>query len=223
MISMSPDHVYTLTLPGQEPRILPSNTQILKDRGVIDTTYYKPEHAQRGRDVHNLADFWNKQRMLGNDIVWETVDPRYVGYLRGWAKFCMETGFRAHLSEQPLWHSADFATTIDAFGYIAGSSALWMPSPTEPGVLVEIKTGSFPKWVWLQMALQELALIERARDGFVKIPGESQFFKLSQYPRKVCVVLSADGKYKVHEGFNHNHTGDALAHVRSYHSAREYA
>ncbi len=211
MISMSPDHVYTLSLPGQPDRVLASNTQILKDRGVIDTTYYKPEHAARGTYVHGVCDVWNKARLLGCDIEWDEVDPRFKGYCEAWVKFCTETGFKAHLSEQPLWHSAGYATTIDAFGYIG-----------EQAVLVEIKTGSEPKWVWLQMALQEQALIERSRDGFIKLLGETQFNRLSQYPRKICAVLKEDGTYKVSEKFNHNHTGDALAHVRSFHSAREY-
>ncbi len=211
MISMSPDHVYTLTEPGKAPRVLASNTQILKHRGVINTDYYKPEHAARGTYVHGVCDVWNKARLVGSDIEWGEVDQRFIGFCQAWVKFCTDTGFRAVLSEEKLWHSADYATTIDAFGYIG-----------EQAVLVEIKTGSFPKWVWLQMALQEQALIERVRAGYITLPGENKFAKLSQYPRKICVVLSPDGKYKVHEGSNHNHTGDALAHVRSFHSAREF-
>jgi len=212
MISMSTDHVYTLSLPGQEPRTLASNTQILKDRGVIDTRWYTEESRVRGTYVHEVTALWDTARNMGGDIEWSEVDPRYIGFCRAWMRFVTETGFKSHLIEQMLWHTADYATTLDRFGYIGD-----MP------VLAEIKTGSVPKWVWLQIALQEQALIERCRDGFVTLPRGEKFLKSSSLPRKIAVCLKENETYSVAEGYSINHTGDALAHVRSFHSAREYS
>ncbi len=209
MLTMSPDHVYTLTLPGQEPRTLPSNTEILKDRRVIDARWYTESSRVRGTYVHEVTALYDNVRVRGGDIGWDEIPAQYRGFCEAWRKFCREMAFVPILTEYALWHSSDFATTIDRLGTIGGML-----------VLLEIKTGSVPKWVWLQMALQEAALVERVNAG--DVVGVAPLLKLSDYPKKIAVCLKEDGRYSIHEGFEHHHRADATAHVRSYHSAKEY-
>jgi hypothetical protein len=211
MLTMSPDHVYTLELPGQPLRTLPSNTEILADRGVIDKRWYTEASRVRGTYVHEVTAMWDSVRMQGQDIAWDEIPDEYRGFCEAWRKFCREMDFKPLLVEHKLWHSSDYATTIDRLGTIGGVL-----------VLLEIKTGSMPKWVWLQLALQELALVERVNAGDVVVPGVAGFKKLSEYPKKAAVCLKEDGKYSIHEGYGGSHTQDAIAHVRSYHSAGEY-
>ena len=42
---------------------LPSVTEILKDVGLIDTTFFAPEHAERGTRVHEATVFWDETGM----------------------------------------------------------------------------------------------------------------------------------------------------------------
>ena len=53
-------HVYTVA--GVER---PSVTQILKDAGLIDTTWYTDEARQRGRAVHLAAQFLDEDDLIG--------------------------------------------------------------------------------------------------------------------------------------------------------------
>ena len=70
-------HVYTVARVQR-----PSVTQILKDAGLIDTTWYTDEARERGRAVHLATQFLDE-----DDLDWDTVLPQYGGYLAAWERF----------------------------------------------------------------------------------------------------------------------------------------
>jgi hypothetical protein len=76
-------HLYTVA--GVER---PSVTQILKDAGLIDTTWYTDEARERGRAVHFATQFLDE-----DDLDWDTVLPQYRGYVAAWERFKAESHF----------------------------------------------------------------------------------------------------------------------------------
>lgn len=105
---------------------LPSVTQILKETGLIDVSWFTEEARLRGSYVHQATQYLDE-----DDLAEETVDPRYAGYVEAYRRFLIEV--------RPIWESIEgrvcdvtlgYAGTYDRLGLIAGRR--W---------LVDIKTG----------------------------------------------------------------------------------
>ena len=91
--------------------VLPSVTQILKDVGLIDTTFFAPEHAERGTRIHEATVFWDETGM--DD---DTLPEEWAGYLSAWKKFREETGFIPSHIEQAFCSDQGYAGTVDRIG-----------------------------------------------------------------------------------------------------------
>jgi len=65
--------------------IFPSVTTIISDLNLIDTTWFKPEHAERGNHIHLIT-----QMIDENDLDYDTVDDSYKGYMSAYEKFLKE-------------------------------------------------------------------------------------------------------------------------------------
>lgn len=92
--------------------ILPSVTEILKDEGFIDTSFYNDYGRTRGTYVHK-ARHLDDRGELDDD----SIDPAIEPYLQAWRKFRNESGFTPIISEVPMvCISLMYAGTPDVIG-----------------------------------------------------------------------------------------------------------
>lgn len=87
---------------------LDSVTGVLKRAGF---TYYNsdPWYMERGRAVHRATHLIDL-----DDLDWDTVDPRILGYLHGYVKFKAESGMTFEHIEEPMYHPIyDYCGTPD--------------------------------------------------------------------------------------------------------------
>ena len=132
-------HVYTVA--GVER---PSVTQILKDAGLIDTTWYTDEARERGKAVHFATHFLDE-----DDLEWDTVLPHYRGYVQAWERFKQESHFEIGrdsdgnlLIEYRLFHPVfGYCGTLDRLGTIGNVE-----------YVLDIKTGGPDEWHGYQIA-----------------------------------------------------------------------
>ena len=178
----SETHTYRV---GDE--IIPSVTQILKDVGLIDTTHFKPEHAERGTTVHEATQFWDETGMED-----DTIPEELLGYLEGWKKFREETGFEPSHIEQSFYSPQGYAGTVDRIG---------QTHKINP-ILLDIKTGPPQSWHRLQLGAYAL-MVKRE----LNIPIWDMW----------GVHLRKDGTYSVESYKSIEHSADWLAVLRVYH------
>ena len=113
-----------------------SATQILTLGGLVDTTYFKPEYAERGSFIHAATEYYDREDV---DLDEQDLDPGIVPYLDGYKRFIEDYRPRWEGIEQIL-HDPDLliAGTIDRWG------SMVLPKTTERiTVVLDIKSGSF--------------------------------------------------------------------------------
>jgi hypothetical protein len=114
-----------------------SVTQILKEAGLIDATFFTPEAALRGQHVHTACALWDK-----GELDTCALDPVLVPYLEAWQKFRKESGVTPTIIEEPFYSlEHGFAGTIDR---------AWMDG--KHFIVCDIKSGPLPDWLPLQLA-----------------------------------------------------------------------
>ena len=117
--------------------LLPSVTQILISQGLIDTTYFKPEHRDRGTRVHTACEILDMGEEPGDD-------PTITGYLDAYRKFRSDnTDIKWIFSEQSFYHPIHlFAGRPDRVGQIGRAGS----------VILDIKTGGYYPSYSVQLA-----------------------------------------------------------------------
>ena len=180
----SETHTYT----DEDGNTLPSVTTILSEEGLIDTTWFKPEHAQRGTDIHEATAMIDKGDMSATDF------PEWMhGYLDAWQLFKIDEGFTPELIET-IVSDGVFAGTVDRVGNMRGKR--W---------LLDIKTGRPSKWHRLQTSAYAHALEEpNINRGTVHITKDGKYrFKEHDHPSSdmdawLCLIgwRIARGLYK---------------------------
>lgn len=119
----------------------PSVTQILKDEGFVDDTWFTDESRRMGNQVHLITRLYDE----GTVDEWE-FDPAIYPYLEGWKGFLRESGFRPEIIERPYGSTVyRFAGTPDRIGILNG----------EPAIL-DIKSGAVQDWTALQTVGYEI-------------------------------------------------------------------
>lgn len=157
------DHTYWL---GSER--LPSVTEILTNANIIDKAWYTEESAQRGSAVHRAC-----QLLLEGNLNESTVDSRIAGYVAAFRAFKSVVSIGDCECEKLVWSQyLRYAGLTDIDCVLNGSPAL-----------IDIKTGSVPAWVDLQLAAYDNALFET--DGTLR-----RLFSLN---------LRADGTYRLRQ------------------------
>jgi hypothetical protein len=132
---------HTYWLDGKK---IPSVTEILKDAGWIDTTWYKQSGTDRGTAVHEATEFIDRGDLDVEDFKSE---PWY-GYIEAYMAFKRETGFEPVYIEEQLAHPEwKYAGTLDRIGKIAGEV-----------ILLDIKTGAAANWHGIQLAAYDQAV-----------------------------------------------------------------
>lgn len=101
-------HIYTLPDGSR----LPSITQILKEEGFIDTTWFDEWSRDKGSMVH-LACHYDVTGELDEDSLDDEIRP----YLKAFRKFMVESGFKVDKSEVPTANlTYGYAGTPDLVG-----------------------------------------------------------------------------------------------------------
>lgn len=91
-VDFEPDgHIY-----NHKGRVLPSITQILKDEGFIDTSFYDEWSRDKGSMIHLACHY-----EVTGELDEETLDDEIRPYLSAFRKFMKETGFQVERSEVP--------------------------------------------------------------------------------------------------------------------------
>lgn len=130
----SDGHQYTI-----DGRPVPSVTQVLSTVGVIEYRGYDHGYGrERGTAVHHATALDDE-----GDLDEDALDDRVRPYLAAWRAFRAETGFQPSLIEEVMGCALGFCGTPDRIG-------VWDRHPGE--VVLELKTGSTPWWVGLQLA-----------------------------------------------------------------------
>lgn len=111
---------------------IPGVSEILQDLGVIDTRFYKPEHAQRGRAIHAAIAEWEREKQVNAD---------YPEYVAAWINFCEAESFEPKTIEIPIYHQVFmYGGTPDSIGMVRDGT-----------IVVDIKTGQPERWHELQL------------------------------------------------------------------------
>lgn len=163
------DATHTYKLDGQQ---LISVTQVLKEAGLIDTSWYTREGADRGSYIAvatAIDDGGREGRVFDED----QLDPDMRGYVEAWRRFRTESGCEITAIEQHVYHpTLRYAGTLDRlvwWHYGAG--------------LIDIKTGQPVPADAIQTAAYARSLPRR-------------------FYRRYGVYLRANGTYKLHEHDN---------------------
>ena len=117
--------------------IVPSVTQILKDCGIIDDSWYTPDGTLRGAYAHD-ATALDDRGVLDEAALDDTLRP----YLVAWRLFRQQSDFEIVEIERRVWaDSWLYAGTYDRLG-------MW----DARSFLLDIKTGDAAPWHALQTA-----------------------------------------------------------------------
>jgi hypothetical protein len=132
-------HIYTVADVQR-----PSVTQILKDAGLIDTTWYTDQARERGRAVHLATQFLDE-----DDLDWDTVLPQYRGYVEAWRRFKQESHFQIG-SDSNRKLLIEYILFQPVSGYCGMLDRVGTIGTTE--YLIDIKTGDPQDWHGYQLA-----------------------------------------------------------------------
>ena len=139
------DDVHAYFLVEDENRTeFPSVTQLLKEYGLVDDTYYNEKARKRGSDVHIFtARLDDASNVL-------TIPEDIQLYINQYLRFLSDVNPQWTQIETPLIsQKLGFGGTFDRLGYI-----------NDKYVLVDIKTGALPKWVGLQLTMYARLIID---------------------------------------------------------------
>jgi len=176
-------HVYTL-----DGKTLPSVTTIIKEAGLIDTTWFTDGAATRGTYVHQATELLDR-----DDLDETSLDPALVPYVDAYKRFKADTGFYISGIEKRI-HNATYgyAGTLDRVGKFPGDSI---------ESIIDIKTGKPEKWHGLQLAAYRLCLGNELRKRFGLYLSDSGIYRLERYTDRqdIQVFLACLTIYKFKE------------------------
>lgn len=78
---------------------IPGVNEVLQGVGIIDPSWYEPEHAYRGQYVHAATHYIDE-----GDYDMDSCLPEFRGYLDAWLRAKRETGMDIIDIEQMRWH-----------------------------------------------------------------------------------------------------------------------
>jgi len=151
--------------------VVPNVTSILEGVGISDYSRLawdvRDRALRRGIAVHEATRYDDE-----NDLDWNTLDASLRGYVEAWRRFRQETQFKPELIEHRGYNPTyGYAGTLDRLGaFPAGDK--W---------IIDIKTGTMPWWVSIQLAAY------------------AAFFEEPRSYRRMAVALKSDGTYQVQE------------------------
>lgn len=155
-------HKYTVD--GED---YPSVTQILEDCGLINTSWYSEESAQRGIYVHEATQQLDENPVSG--IMFD--DDEIEGYIDAYLKFKRENEFIIISIERMVANKKlRFAGRIDRIGILNGQNCI-----------LDIKTGQKEKYHGAQLSGYKLAYDEGKAKLFGLYLKRDGNYKLLEY------------------------------------------
>ena len=134
-------HQYFLTMNGREIE-LPALTNILKDVGIIDTRWYGPESANRGKAIHRALEYLDK-----DTLDWGTVDSQIYGWVEAYVNFKAEKKYELIDIEEPIYHKTClYACTPDRLVVYR-----------KKNIVIDFKSGAEERWHGLQLTMNAMA------------------------------------------------------------------
>lgn len=176
-IRFDPEHhqysIYSLT--SQRWEVVPSTTQVLQEMGFVDSSWFTPEAATRGKYVHKIIELHIMQELDEG-----TVDDSLVGYFDAFKRFQEEADIDTDTwtVEKPLASAIHrFAGTPDFVGIINGKCAV-----------IDLKTSvTVSPSEQLQTAAYQMLLSERDRTGTMPVT------------HRFSLHVTAEGTYRLIE------------------------
>jgi len=142
---------------------IPGVSEILQGAGLSDPRWFKPEHAQRGHDIHSIIEQYNRAK--------EVSPGEYAGYLDQYINFLDDWDLAVNYAEHMDYHKLfKYAGTRDIIGLDANHE----------DIIIDIKSGQPMPWHSLQLCAY----------GLIGIPEEREEKK---NPRIVALYLKEDG------------------------------
>jgi hypothetical protein len=168
-------HAYTL----QGQRLL-SVTGVLRQAGLVDVAFFTPDDRERGTRVHAAIERYHAPTRLVDVTRFDPFDGDEVTgpYLRAYRRFLAESAFRVDACEERLGDlRMMLAGTLDLRGQFIDARLL----VNDRIDVIDVKTGSMPPWVGVQLA------------GYVCLlpPG------IRPRVRRWCLALRQDGSYRL--------------------------
>jgi hypothetical protein len=163
----------------------PSVTEILTSVGLIDTSWFTPEAAERGTQVHLACRYLAEDR-----LDWTTLDPRIEPYVRSYEKFLTSTGCKARSVEQSGYcEIRRYCGSWDVvFGYLA-----------------DLKTGSYEPWHRAQVGGYQLLPGHQrvSRLATIYLQADGSIAKVRFHPAYICEAefLCALSFYRLKEQY----------------------
>lgn len=118
--------------------VVPSVTQVLHKAGFIDTKYMTELGRWRGSYCHLACEYDDR-----DELDESTMRPEMLGYLAGWRKFRLETGFvPTEIEYRVLSNEWGYAGILDRIGTLRSGKK----------VLLDIKTGALLDYCRMQLA-----------------------------------------------------------------------
>ena len=167
------DATHTYSVDGV---VYPSVTQVLKEAGLIDETWYTEEGAERGKEVALITEMNDKGEL--DEALLAKTRPQYVGYLVAWGKFVEDRVIEVLAIEERVFNKTwGYAGTVDR--------RLVLRGPRRAQAIVDIKSGGRGIWEPLQTA------------------GYLGCYDVVGATRRLAVHLRRNGKYSCypHENF----------------------
>jgi hypothetical protein len=167
---------------------VPSNTQLLKAEGLIDTTFYTPDGRDRGSRVHVGCWFADD-----GTLNWKTVREEEKGYIKAFLQFKKDYEWVTDFNELPVWGSPGYGTRLDLLGVgMLQVDGVFM----RRRAVIDIKTGKADKWVGWQTGGQKRAVVERIQAGDEDWTHHLVYVNDHPYPElRFALELKKDGKY----------------------------
>jgi len=163
---------------------IPSVTQILQNEGLIDTYFFEPEHARKGRELHEITELVDK----GLTSI-DGLPADYIPYIEAYISFLRISGVKILQSEKRLYHELlGFAGTLDRYVSINGHEAI-----------IDIKTGVKAKWHPVQLAGYKILADTNNAKMYCLYLEKTGKFKLVEYKDDIKyknIFMSALNIYK---------------------------
>jgi hypothetical protein len=116
---------------------LPSVTTILKEIGYVDDRWFRPEHAERGKNIHKAIELYEM-----DDLDWGSIEEE-LPYLERWIEFKEANQIQVQYTEH-IVHHPDFmyAGTID-----------WVGVLNDRPTIIDFKSGHSLWWHKAQLCM----------------------------------------------------------------------